>query len=137
MTSSLSKANASYYDKHLNITITGADPRYFQRSDIGERFVRTQPYYHYDKSSGGRDMSYLAEGPTERSIRESALRLVNLTDTRLEFREELSLPWHPTLKLENPDWNDGNWIEIEKCVEICKNNLNLGVDSDSEKESDY
>lgn len=132
MATSVSKAHASYHDEHLHITITEADPHHFRRSDVGKSFVRTQPYYHYSKSTGGRDMSYLAEGPTERSIRESALRLIKLTNTHLEFREELSFPWDPNLKLKNSDWNDGNWIEIEKCVAICKNNLNLEIDRDSD-----
>ena len=130
MASSVSKAHASYYNERLKITITGADPHYFQSSDIGKSFVRTQPYRHYD-------FSYLARGSTERSIRESAYMLEKLTNKHLKFREELSLPWDPNYKLENPDWNDGNWIEIEKCVAICKNTLNLGVDSDSESDSDY
>ena len=130
MASALAKEHV-FCDQHLNIVIVGAEPHFFQPSDVGKKFVRTQPHWDDRDGKGIGDKNFLAKGQTEKSIRSSALMLVNLTQKHLEFLRSSPSMYRSTVELPinyaEEDWNDGYWIEIDKCIEICKKSLNAEI----------
>ena len=110
------------------------EPQHFlSKDDVGGEFVRTQPlngeYDHIVKYK----RNYQPNDPIEEKIRKCALKLVVFKENgSMIFEKACSadrlahFEWRPselnqisTIELSS-EWNDGNWISIEECIQLWK-----------------
>lgn len=86
------------------------EEHFLSKKDVEQKFVRTQPF--------GDDWSHTAADLSAEKIRSQALKLTAYNDDgSMEFLSR-KLDEHKLSK----DWNDGNWIAVEKCVQLFLDN---------------
>ena len=82
-----------------------AEKYFFRPADIGDEFVRTQPY-------AGFDHTFMVHRTNTRE--ESALKLIGIHSDHLEFTQrQCSIQLKTDGKPEN--WDDGFWTSVKKC----------------------
>ena len=98
-----------YKNTYLCFLKINEEECFLSEKNVGTQFVRTQSHKG--------DWSYTAEDPSEEKLKSKALKLSAYNiDGSMDFvtkSNQFSLP---------REWNDGNWIAVEKCIRLFKEN---------------
>ena len=110
--------------------VEDAPKRWFAEKDIGMEFLRTQPHQG--------NWSFTACGATEDTLRDETLTLIECHEDFLKFEpsgvfgklrkatDRLLNRFEYTIlqRCGSPEdnWDDGNWITVERCAELFSKN---------------